>query len=348
MLEIFSETGPEFGHGFSNHGPMAAEAMIALNRSDKAKPWAELYHKRLHPHPQPRDRIAEENWREALGAHHRIGDWVVFFREQLNQSSWQDVIGRFVPELAPGMMAGGTHGVIRTGHAVRSLTKEETALRLNELAKGLAYWAALFMRLPGRRLSPTGRLKPSQAIEEVPVVPRELLEKYGLIQDSMAALLKVDNFADTINRIDVSGDSQSFISELTEITAACYLSNATDIMHAITFIHGVTAPSILRIIIPYVPAQQLDAVLSYAWQTVVALYSVAGQQGKPVRCDNFELDADDLVEKAIDTGDEHAVKFTEACLREYGLNPKPVYLAASLHASRLIGKEPVSPPLARC
>ena len=32
---------------------------------------------------------------------------------------------------------------------------------------------------------------------------------------------------------------------------------------------------------------------------------------------------------ALATGDEHAIKFTEACLREHALNPKPVYLAAA-------------------
>ncbi len=37
-------------------------------------------------------------------------------------------------------------------------------------------------------------------------------------------------------------------------------------------------------------------------------------------------DRDDLVDRALATGDEHAIKFTEACLREYALNPKPLYL----------------------
>jgi hypothetical protein len=35
-------------------------------------------------------------------------------------------------------------------------------------------------------------------------------------------------------------------------------------------------------------------------------------------------------------GDEHSIKFTEACFREYALNPKPVYiLAAADGVSRL-------------
>ena len=30
--------------------------------------------------------------------------------------------------------------------------------------------------------------------------------------------------------------------------------------------------------------------------------------------------------RAIECGDEHAIKFTEVCLREYELNPRPEYL----------------------
>jgi len=35
---------------------------------------------------------------------------------------------------------------------------------------------------------------------------------------------------------------------------------------------------------------------------------------------------------AVTNGDEHVIKFTEACLREHELNPKPEYLAAARHA----------------
>lgn len=35
---------------------------------------------------------------------------------------------------------------------------------------------------------------------------------------------------------------------------------------------------------------------------------------------------------AIANGDEHATKFTEACLRECDLNPSPAYPAAARHA----------------
>jgi len=41
---------------------------------------------------------------------------------------------------------------------------------------------------------------------------------------------------------------------------------------------------------------------------------------------------DALIDMAVANGDEHVIKFTEACLREYNLNPSPAYLAAARHS----------------
>jgi hypothetical protein len=38
-------------------------------------------------------------------------------------------------------------------------------------------------------------------------------------------------------------------------------------------------------------------------------------------------------------GDEHAIKFTEACLREYALNPDPDLLAGPLDMSGRHGRQ---------
>jgi hypothetical protein len=43
--------------------------------------------------------------------------------------------------------------------------------------------------------------------------------------------------------------------------------------------------------------------------------------------------ADELAAAAAATLDAHAIKFTEACLREYALNPSPVYLVAAADAT---------------
>ncbi len=45
---------------------------------------------------------------------------------------------------------------------------------------------------------------------------------------------------------------------------------------------------------------------------------------------------DELIDRAIACGDEHAIKFTEVCLREHALNPDPAFLAAAAHATQML------------
>ena len=143
ILDMLHRTGPEYGGGLSNHGPMAAEALITLGRAEAALRWTEKYKTRLTSHPEARVPIAREDWREHLGKVARLGDWIAFFDRELAEASWQSVLNQWIPRLAPALMAAATHGTIRTGHAVRSLTTGETPRRLHELAEGLGYWAAV-------------------------------------------------------------------------------------------------------------------------------------------------------------------------------------------------------------
>src|SRR5438105_13473721 len=147
-LERFAATGPEFGPGLSNHGPMAVDALVAMGREDAVLPWAEWYARRLQDHPQTRNHISAAAWREALGEIGRAGDWDEFFRRELSQRAWGTVLETWVARLAPGIMACATHGIIRTAHAVRSLDRGENQRRIDELAEGLAYWAARYQEHP--------------------------------------------------------------------------------------------------------------------------------------------------------------------------------------------------------
>jgi hypothetical protein len=51
VLDILHRTGPEFGGGLANHGPMAAEAMLALGRPDAVLSWVARYKRRLQDRP---------------------------------------------------------------------------------------------------------------------------------------------------------------------------------------------------------------------------------------------------------------------------------------------------------
>src|SRR2546430_17527823 len=82
-LHALEDTGPEFGGGLSNHGPMAAEALIALGRADLVMPWVEQYKPHLDEHPAARRSISKDDWREGLGDQRPRRDLIAGFRAQL-------------------------------------------------------------------------------------------------------------------------------------------------------------------------------------------------------------------------------------------------------------------------
>jgi hypothetical protein len=255
----------------------------------------------------------------------------------VEERPWKDVPAEWMPRLAPGVIAAAFHGVIRTAHAVRSLDARETRARRRELAEGLGYWAATYEALPESPAA-AGHRTPLAAMPEVPSLPAERQIHNGNITDRLAPLDRYAPFAGVANMVDANGDASGFISNLTETFAAVYLENVPP-GSVITYIHTVTGPSAIRLLLPHLDANARAALLRYGWQGAAALYAASGGKwSSPAPPPAPKGDREDLVDRALATGDEHAIKFTEACLREYALNPKPVYLAAARAAVTSLGR----------
>ncbi len=330
-LELLAPTGPEYDGRLANHGPMAAEALVVLERPDSVVPWVEGYRRRLHDHPPSMHPIDPKAWREALGEGGRVGDWIAFFRARLAEEPWRAVLTKWCDAFAPGIVAAAFHGVIRTAHAVRSLDRGETPARLRELAEGLGYWAATYEALPESPGRPADRL-PSHAIARVESLPPTERVRGGNITERLAPLDRFAPFAGVADFVNPSADADRFLSDLTETFAGVYLANVPP-GSVITYVHTVTGPSAVRLLLPHVDSSTRDRLLRYAWQGAAALYaSNGGRMAAPPAAPALPP-AEELVDRAIATGDEHAIKFTEACLREHSRNPKTVYLQAALHAA---------------
>ena len=76
--ERLSITGPEYGGGLSNHGPMAAEALLRLGRDDAIEGWVTQYMRGLEDAVRPASPITDTDWREALGDLRRVADWEAY------------------------------------------------------------------------------------------------------------------------------------------------------------------------------------------------------------------------------------------------------------------------------
>jgi hypothetical protein len=144
--------GPEWGgdNGLSNHGPMAVEVLARRGYENQVGGWLDRYVPRLVELPAEDDPITEDNWREAMGELGRVGDWVAYFRRAVRAAPWPEVLAAWWPRLLPAIASGATHGLIRTGHAVRAvLGGDRSPEAVDEIAHALGYWAARAVYVPG-------------------------------------------------------------------------------------------------------------------------------------------------------------------------------------------------------
>jgi hypothetical protein len=327
-LDIIHNTGPDLVSGNSNHGPMVVETLCVLERPDAVLPWLAAYKQRCQERLQPRNPIASEDWQTALGDRSRNADWVAFFDRELAEASWQTVLRTWGPHLVPGLWAAATHGLLRTGHAVRSLTAGTTPQRLHELAEGLGYWASRYQTLPGTPSGHHNGHSPRQAVQYVTRVHGPNFEAQGSIVQQITGLKTQPEFAQAVDLVDTTADLSRFISDLTETFAGIYLANPRGL---IAFVHAVTAPSVLRLVAPYLRDADARLAACYAWQACAAIYAWYSTTPPPAgEAYTLLTEAHDtLIDRAVAAGGAHTIKFTEACLREYACNPQSVYLAAA-------------------
>jgi hypothetical protein len=333
-LEMLAGLAP-----LTNHGPMAAEALIALGRAESVAAFVESYKKRFSASfPATYLPVTRANWRAALGEGRRVADWINFFQQELKEAAWPQVLERWTAALAPGLAAAAAHGLIRTGHAVRSLAVKETDLRRRELAEGLGYWAAYYQPLPettpevsNPEAAEGKRLKPAQAIRQVPILPAENRARGGSIMVGLRSLHDFPPFAAAADLVETNGAAGKFISEVTETFGAVYVGHVTP-RNFITLIHSVTGVTALRSLLPYLSPATTRKALRYGWQVAAALYAISGGGSTNAAPDAKRIEHDDLIDRAVASREEHAIKFTEACLREHALNPNPIYLQAAQDA----------------
>lgn len=343
-LDRLDDLGYERGGDadLANHGPMAAEALAVLGHGDEVPGWVRGYRAAMDHHEPPSARFAidgadESSWRPALGAFDRAGDWAALFERELAEQPWREVLARWWPRLLPGLFSRLTHGVIRTAHAVRSVasTDQPSSRQLTELARGLAYWAARFTGLPGQARF-VGEHSLAQAVAALPRIsvtdglpPGARLARVGSLPGYQQALESIG--ADQLP--DLLGD-------MTTTFAGIALAHPE--LNPVPLVHGVTAPAAVRLVLAHLPAELYEPSVAALWQVHAALLlmftgDAAAEARVLARAMDTDVPAfDELIGRAVEHGDEHVIKFTEACLREHVLRPDPRFPAAVFAAQQRI------------
>lgn len=333
--------GPEFGgdeqgdNGLTNHGPMAVEVMVRRGLDIDVDRWLDRYLDRLTDLPAANRRITGDDWRDALGDGRRIGDWTAYFERQVAEQPWQQVLATWWPRLLPGIAAGSTHGVIRVGHAVRTLLGGGTGdLVTAELARGLAFWAARSRPLPGVT-APVGDLPAAAAL---PAVPR-LARQSGLIAHRLGRLADLPGWPQALAALRPPADPADVPDRLAELSHAAllgYLAHG----HAapVLLVHTATAPNAVRHILPALPRELWQPGFTAAWAAaaaVTAAYAPAGR-ADPAPAAAGPYAADDVLDRAARHGDEHVVKLADTAVDIADRTGSTGVLAAAVHAAGLI------------
>jgi hypothetical protein len=344
-------TGPEFGGYLSNHGPMAAEAMVRRGHAETVHGWLDGYMRRLEDFPRGIGPIGD-SWQEALGDPRRVADWTAYFRREVSEQPWRETLTTWWPRLLPGVVAAATHGVIRVGHAVRALTDDgEDADHLAELAHGLAYWAARWQPVPGApatEQSPTAARTAEQAPDAAPAAAGALnavpwiADQSGGIRDGLRQLAELPGWPATLASAQLPESEEaleSWLAGLVDESVFRYLRYGHG--EGIMLVHSATAPNAILRTLPALDRQLWAPSVAASWAAVAALTAIyapaspAGHAELPDPPAGAQA-AEEIFARAVAHGDEHVIKFADTATDVYARTGNGEALAAAVRATHLI------------
>jgi hypothetical protein len=343
--ERLHDTGPEFEGWLSNHGPMAAEAMARHGHAQDVPHWLDDYMDRLEEFPRGTGPIGP-GWRDALGDPRRIADWTTFFRHEVADAPWREVLGTWWPRLLPGVAAAATHGVIRTGHAVRALLADgDDAVHVTELAHGLAYWAARWQPVPGTdtETGPTPSERPTgtEPLAALGTVPR-IADQAGGIRDRLAQLAGLAAWPAALPAPGVpaaSEETRVWLAGLADAAALRYLEYAHG--NPVMLVHSATAPTAILRTLPALSEDLWAPSAAAAWAAAAALTAIYAP-GTPAPAGELPGApagpgaADEAFARAVEHGDEHVIKFADTAVDVHARTGNQAALAAAIRAVQLV------------
>ncbi|MEZ4375711.1 MAG: hypothetical protein R3B07_33180 [Polyangiaceae bacterium] len=312
-LHAYAPLYPKSGFNLANHAPMVLDALWELGADSHAEAWLSESTRDLTslPHGNAlglRERAA------ALGDYSRAADWIATFSAELEAQGVERTLRVALPLLTPGVMAASLHGVLRTAHALRALSRARTPARLAELAHGLGTWAACYQLLPGLErptLLASQRLSPLEWLAQGPLLPQaERLS--GLLHEIVSPLASHEPWLDHLRRL---GPVVADESALHAIAAWSAERLVLDPEGSNAHLHGVTVPSSLVWFGPWVERSQLDALARHVVLGLGAVHVASASDGASQCAPKEHLSPKVLVERALKSGDDHALKVTEAALR---------------------------------
>lgn len=315
-IENAHRYGAIYGGGFASHHPMAIAALDAMGATDDDLARFESHYvANLEPIQHPVVVIQQGDEAAHLGSPRAFPEWVVYFSGAIAREGTDAVLRRWIDRFTPAVGAAAFHGAIRTAFALESEAQDE-------LAHGLAYWAAAYGTLP-MPPRPAGALSPH--------------EVFAAISCDPAYAGKRPSGRNIFERTLAAARSPGFVPHAASLAPdklvldalAGALLRAYAASGDFTLLHGVTGAHAFRLLLPF--ASDPGAALLDFWGAAVAAYMGAG--APPV--EGWGLGGDDSLDwpaihaRAVRRKDEHDIKLAYSCWREWQQRGDDLYRRAA-------------------
>ena len=328
VLDRLHDTDVEFGGGLSNHGPMGAEALVEMGLGERVVDWVNGYAEDLALRMAAAP-LSEAERQRALGDFEKRAGWIAWYEAEASGVAPGALLARELPRLLPASLS--LHGLLRTAHAYRSLSRQDTPSRRRELAHALGYWASRYDTLPGTPgKTPQSGLDVRAALAKVPLLPDGARIDEGLIKDRMTPLSSLAGFAEAIDAVDL--EAVAVEDALTDLVTASVNLFVAGGCGDIVLLHGVTASSATRLLLPALDARGQRDALGYAYQAVAAAYAIRAGSPSDLEAPGAGAGGESeqsLLDAAARVSDVHSIKLVEATLREHRIAARPQLLVAA-------------------
>lgn len=329
-LATVHQYGPATTEGFFNHNAMVIEAISSLGFERKLPQWLQGEFENALTRTGIKQKITLDNWQQALSDKSRFDDWVLYFKQQFTEQGWQTSLNHWCGIFAKGFISSAAHGVIRTAHAYRALSRLDNAIRQQELAHALASWAVGYRELPVQSQPGLGKLNAKQALAEIATVPSEQQVGEGFITAGYETIKFAPNFSKQVAAINMSGDLDALADDITVAFAELFIQASHSPFTTIVFAHAITGATAAFNLLPALDKHNARDLLFRAWEAGCALKAAFQDQPfQAIKPAQYPLIPEQLAAAAIKHGDDHVIKVTEACLSCYQRSNKDVLLQAA-------------------
>lgn len=315
-----------------SHLELALASLVELGASDGQMQRFDADYRRRWPLevlPPPRATITQTLWWRYLGNRRLEPEFRRYFADRVAADGAEAVLREALPVLVDGIAASAWHALIRT---MLGWIRHDDA----EIAEGLGYWAATFLRLarsPGaavlgdRPAELLARLRDDRAFRT--------MDHFGIsLWRRTEAMGLEPHFAPVIDWLAVDDDA---LTRLARDSLALYLDS-----DQICALHAVTSCQALRELSPLLAPADRHKAVRHLWQSIAAIYALMGFLA-PLT--DSELDARRALPcpdwPAIEAAacaslDEHDIKLAFVCRREAAAYDEPLYRLAAARRLKLV------------